>query len=147
MINRNPLRYIDRHRAKMRLIRKRELDKIDRKTKNIKVFLKKKASWSVTSFWRGGKLPRHWEALLNILTLNWEVIMFKKKEDRTEELSALVKALKKEKSKLKGEVEDLKLKMKIEDEDIKHMVKMKEKGLIFSFKRKKWKWQRNSRRK
>lgn len=35
------LRYIERHRAKMRLIRKREFDKIERKTKVIKIQLRK----------------------------------------------------------------------------------------------------------
>jgi len=35
------LRYIDRHRAKMRLIRKREFDKIERKTKNLRIVLRK----------------------------------------------------------------------------------------------------------
>ena len=43
MINRNPIRYIDRHRAKMRLLRKRELEKTmgERKIKKIKIVLRK----------------------------------------------------------------------------------------------------------
>ena len=35
------LSYIERHRAKMRLIRKRELDRIERKTKIIKIQLRR----------------------------------------------------------------------------------------------------------
>jgi len=35
------LSYIERHRAKMRLIRKRELDKIERKTFKLKILLRR----------------------------------------------------------------------------------------------------------
>jgi len=43
MINRNPIRYIDRHRAKMRLLRKRELEKArgERNIKKIKIALRR----------------------------------------------------------------------------------------------------------
>ncbi len=35
------LRYIERYRAKIRLMRKREFDKVERKTKVVKIQLKK----------------------------------------------------------------------------------------------------------
>jgi len=41
MRQRSPIRYIERHRAKMRLIRKRELDKIERKVFKMKIVLRR----------------------------------------------------------------------------------------------------------
>ena len=62
--------------------------------------------------------------------------MFKRKQERAVELEGKIKSLKRDRTRLKEEVEDLKLEKKISDEDIKHMVKMKEEKLSLDFKKK-----------
>ena len=51
--------------------------------------------------------------------------MFFKKDNTVSKLMDEIEELRKDRTRLKQEVEDLKLKKKIEEEDIKHMVKMK----------------------
>ena len=51
--------------------------------------------------------------------------MFFKKDNTVSKLMDEIEELRKDRVRLKQEVEDLKLKKKIEEEDIKHMVRMK----------------------
>jgi len=63
-------------------------------------------------------------------------MFLRKKKEKESELEAKVESLKKDRTRLKEEVEDLRLKKKIEDEDIKHMVKIKEERLALKFTKK-----------